>query len=261
MKLDVGNRTACHLLSMLCVALLTIAGCGGSDPAEAADPQMADPSGSAEQHKVAQENLKKVHAAAKSFQQGNQGQWPGLEGKGGLMFPIKGMYPDYVTDPRILINPTNEKAAGKIKDLPVNEGNLPAIWYNGSYWYLGYAVTNEKEGLALVAAVKKMLEEGQAPTGDIKVPEGEGDGGGDTIYHLRDGVARFFTQDINDPAVGAVSESEIPVMISPPTDGGGEVLFMDGHVQFMKYPGEFPMTPAFINALESLDAMMRAASK
>lgn len=257
MKLRVGDRSLCYMLSTLCIVLLMFTGCGRSEPAVAAAAQEASAPGNAEQHKATQENLRKIHAAATAFRKTNQGQWPGLEGRGGLMFPIKGMYPDYVTDPRLLVNPANAKALGKVGDLPVNEKNLPAIWYNGSYWYLGYAVTNEKEGLALVAAIKKMLQEGKAPAGDIKVPKGDGDGGGDTIYRLREGVDRFFVQDINNPAATAVSDARIPVMISPPADGGGEVLFMDGHVQFMHYPGDFPMTPAFITALESLDAMMR----
>ena len=29
--------------------------------------------------------------------------------------------------------------------------------------------------------------------------------------------------------------------------GGGNVLYMDGHVEFIKYPGKFPMTPCMAN--------------
>lgn len=230
-------------------AVLVFAGCGSGDTAFAAPNQ--DP------HQTTQENLKKLHAAATAYHKKNQGQWPGLESRGGLMFPIKGMYPDYVTDPRIMVNPANP-AVAKVESLPVNEKNLPAIWYNGSYWYLGYAITNEREGLALVDAIKKGLQEGNLPAGDLKVAKGDGDGGGDTIYRLREGVARFFVQDINNPAASAVSQDDIPVMIAKPVDGGGEVLYMDGHVSFMHYPGDFPMTPKFISALESLDTQLRA---
>ena len=34
---------------------------------------------------------------------------------------------------------------------------------------------------------------------------------------------------------------------------GASVLFLDGHVEFMRYPGKFPMTEKVIKALESLD--------
>jgi hypothetical protein len=33
------------------------------------------------------------------------------------------------------------------------------------------------------------------------------------------------------------------------------VLFLDGHTEFVPYPGKFPMTKRFIEALESLDAL------
>jgi prepilin-type processing-associated H-X9-DG protein len=31
--------------------------------------------------------------------------------------------------------------------------------------------------------------------------------------------------------------------------GGGNVLYMDGHVEFLKYPSEGPMTRAIVEAL------------
>jgi len=78
-------------------------------------------------------------------------------------------------------------------------------------------------------------------------------GGGNTMYRLRQGIERFFITDINHPAATAEAASVIPVMwdhISTSTadfshvPGGGNVLYMDGHVEFLRYPAErFPMTP------------------
>lgn len=205
---------------------------------------------------VAANHLKQIHQAAKKYGKDNNGHWPPLDAQSAApTISMKEVYPNYLTDPRLMVNPANEKAASKVAGLPVNAANLPAFWNNGSYWYLGYAMTNEETGLAFVRAYKAALAHGHVPTGNIKVPMGEGDGGGDTIYPLREGVNTSFVRDINNPAGSEVSESEIPVMISRPVDGGGNVLFMDGHVEFMQYPGKFPMTPAFISALESLDHM------
>jgi len=36
---------------------------------------------------------------------------------------------------------------------------------------------------------------------------------------------------------------------------GGHILYLDGHVEFVSYPGKFPMTPAFIDGLRSLDTL------
>jgi prepilin-type processing-associated H-X9-DG protein len=35
---------------------------------------------------------------------------------------------------------------------------------------------------------------------------------------------------------------------------GGNVLYLDGHVDFVRYPGKFPMTEKFIEALREIDA-------
>jgi len=74
-----------------------------------------------------------------------------------------------------------------------------------------------------------------------------------TVYRLREGIERFFITDINNPAASAVAQSELPVMWDEayaPGDagwwfnhvpGGSNILYMDGHVEFVKYPGEWPI--------------------
>jgi len=78
-----------------------------------------------------------------------------------------------------------------------------------------------------------------------------------TVYRLREGIERFFITDINNPAATAQAQSEISVMsdwvnikIGTGTNfnhvpGGGNVLYMDGHVSFIRYPGEWPVSPLF----------------
>jgi prepilin-type processing-associated H-X9-DG protein len=80
---------------------------------------------------------------------------------------------------------------------------------------------------------------------------GWGNAGGDYLYQIREGVERFIVSDINNPAATAISQSEIAVMWDYTTTsmsrfshvpGGSNVLYLDGHVSFMKYPGPFPVT-------------------
>ncbi len=40
---------------------------------------------------------------------------------------------------------------------------------------------------------------------------GEGNGGGDTVYRLREGIERFLITDINNPAASAMAQSQLPV--------------------------------------------------
>ncbi len=74
------------------------------------------------------------------------------------------------------------------------------------------------------------------------------------LYRLREGIERFFITDINNPAASAEAQSEIPVMWDLASwlaeefnhvPGGSNVLFMDGHVSFIRFPGDFPITRAF----------------
>jgi len=76
-------------------------------------------------------------------------------------------------------------------------------------------------------------------------------GGSGTLYRLREGIERFFVSDINNAAASNRAQSEIPVMLDEISStvqefnhipGGGNVLFMDGHVEFIKYPGDWPIT-------------------
>lgn len=123
-----------------------------------------------------------------------------------------------------------------------------------AYWYLPYAVINEKQGLAFVEAYKEALLKEEEPPRRLDVPEGHGAGGSGKLYRLQSGVTDMFIRDINNPAASAVSTSEIPVMVAQPKPGesGANVLFMDGHVEFVNW-GEFPVTKPFINALAKLD--------
>jgi prepilin-type N-terminal cleavage/methylation domain-containing protein/prepilin-type processing-associated H-X9-DG protein len=83
---------------------------------------------------------------------------------------------------------------------------------------------------------------------------------GKPLHWLKEGIERFFITDINNPAATAVAQSELAVMwdnmnfdeLDPRPDdiagafhhfpGGTNVLWMDGHVTFQRYPGDkFPM--------------------
>ena len=79
------------------------------------------------------------------------------------------------------------------------------------------------------------------------------------IRKIKEGIERFLITDINNPAGGAKAQSDITVMwdrlVYSPTDadrrmrfnhmpGGGNILYMDGHVAFRRYPQDkFPITP------------------
>jgi prepilin-type processing-associated H-X9-DG protein len=106
-------------------------------------------------------------------------------------------------------------------------------------------------------------------TGDVNVsglslpntsPRVDDDGGAlPTKYlALKEGIERFLITDINNPAGSAHAQSTVPVMWDTwagynqffnmsivegfnHVPGGSNVLYMDGHVQFIKYGTQFPV--------------------
>lgn len=95
-------------------------------------------------------------------------------------------------------------------------------------------------------------------------------GNSDRFLRVREGAERWLITDVSNPAAAAVAESSVPVLwdqsmkgqTTGPSDeqtkmkfnhlpGGANVLYMDGHVEFQKYPapkeddvpcGDFTMT-------------------
>jgi len=86
----------------------------------------------------------------------------------------------------------------------------------------------------------------------------QGNGGGAVIHRLKEGIERFLITDINNPAGSARAQSDIALMydriIFAAGDadynsrmnhlpGGSNVLYMDGHVNFKKFPqDDFPIS-------------------
>jgi len=84
-----------------------------------------------------------------------------------------------------------------------------------------------------------------------------------TWYRLREGIERFFITDINNPAATTLAQSDVFVMWDDFTifvsEGGGahggtnfnhipggcNVLYMDGHTEFVRFPGKTPVSVAY----------------
>jgi prepilin-type processing-associated H-X9-DG protein len=202
-----------------------------------------------------QNNLKQMGLVYKMFANESKGQkYPHLSSTPGQLMSAKNeIYPEYLTDTNVLICPSMQDSE-KWRDR--KDGAID----DESYFYLGYAVSDDKDTLAFCDAYKEHMTKGQPLDGDLTVPMGMGASGSNTICQLREGVERFLITDINNPAGAALIQSKLPVLIERPENHmpkGGNVLFMDGHVEFIKYGTQWPMTDRTMNALKELDAMGR----
>lgn len=80
---------------------------------------------------------------------------------------------------------------------------------------------------------------------------GFGNAGGDTVYRLREGIERFLITDINNAATSNMAQSDVWIMTDRlntvasefnHVPGGANVLFQDGHVEFIRYGSQVPVT-------------------
>ncbi len=101
------------------------------------------------------------------------------------------------------------------------------------------------------------MDEGTWPP-SVDAAKAQGTAGGSKIYKLREGIERFLITDINNAGNASQAQSSVPVMwdtFGNPTNsaataggavfnhipGGCNVLYMDGHSTFVKFPGDFPI--------------------
>ena len=78
------------------------------------------------------------------------------------------------------------------------------------------------------------------------------------LHRLREGVERFFVTDASALDAWALARASLPVMWDfshgdvhkrpefNHVPGGANVLYMDGHVDFHKFPSEFPLIGAWV---------------
>ena len=197
------------------------------------------------------------------------------------------IYPEYLSDMNIYNCPSDaapidlEGGQWNLNEDP-NGPLLTCRFSNRSYNYYMLAII-ERDMLAVPGTANKVpftladfdadfgagmvmvdLEIGQwgAGTGDGSVFFGSVTTDGLTVYHLKEGIERFYIRDINNPAATALAQSDVPVMMDDINEGnpdmmnhipgGCNVLFMDAHVEFVRYPGETPVSRAFVELVRFL---------
>jgi len=196
------------------------------------------------------------------------------------------IYPEYLNDPNIMICPSTAEMdllmngdCGEITGLVPNPapGWNTGIWNDADgnfnldcyadcpqicYMYLGWMVNSVEDAQAWTYAATTGEGLGTwTPTSHNPDADKSGEtdlGEQRTIYRLREGIERFLITDINNPAASAVAQSEVPIMFDEVSDniqwfshvpGGCNVLYLDGHVEFVKYPGEWPVNAEFIEVM------------
>jgi prepilin-type processing-associated H-X9-DG protein len=205
-------------------------------------------------------------------------------------FDVISVYPEYLTDLNILICPSDADGDSKLASWYDDDTPNPCKVNDGSYSYYGWVVlpevvitiddVNHPDFNTLATATPHFNVDFLTGVGtvlggtDKSLHEDDVDVGSATVYRLREGIERFFISDINNPAATAMAQSEINVMwdsvwiparvdTSEPganyfnhVPGGGNVLYMDGHVTFVRYPGTWPVCKAKVQMKNLLQQML-----
>jgi hypothetical protein len=136
------------------------------------------------------------------------------------------------------------------------EGDLPD---DQAFTYLGYVLRDDADVRDYAAGYRKSVTAASDDAPLFLEDLSSSRKGENPIFRIREGIERFLITDINNPAAAATAQSQIPVVIEWPENHtmsggrqGGSVLYMDGHVEFVKYPGKWPMTEETIGILRGL---------
>jgi len=149
-----------------------------------------------------------------------------------------------------------------------NNGKVePCEVYEHPYVYLGWAIEDRMTRAEInpvtgntfitdldenIESLYALLDTHDNPAGAVAatesewpVPEGTGNANGNKIYRLREGIERFLVTDINNPAASAQAQSALAIMWDEISGdeashfnhvpGGCNVLYMDGHVDYLRY--------------------------
>lgn len=197
---------------------------------------------------------------------------------------IEFLYPEYLTDLNILICPSAIGGADALSRWDKLETNAPfkrelSTSRNGvvepcevlsfPYTYIGYIIPSrigdtQQQCDALWQNIFDTINGfatriQQDPTvvhKDWQLAFSIPDYSSNTFFRFREGIERFMITDINNPSRSQYSQSNVAVIWDVVCDepnhfnhvpGGSNVLFMDGHVEFMRWPGASGPNGSWIN--------------
>ena len=236
-------------------------------------------------------NLRQMGLALKMYANESSGSFPPIQRHTGdscdqinpgiLMFDGLTMYPEYITEVRVLVCPSGFDAHNQWENgrwnRPDGRGGQrqggttnPCLLDQLSYFYTGWLFESEwvaEPGTRdyspkFAKALKEHITAAKVADLDKDWKFADELEEVHDVMRLREGVERFRITDINNPSQANISQSINPVMFDRvDTDakgfnhvpGGANVLYMDGHVEFIRYPADYPVSRAWAELVDALE--------
>lgn len=212
--------------------------------------------------------LKQHHLSLRMYLDDNDGIFPLLSSEPGrLMWDSEVLYPEYSPDPTTYLCLGDEDRSNLETDPDVVREDYLDDW---SYFYLSFAMFDDDDVVQFAEYYKARVSASLPFDEEISIPDTKvlayyNDDPHIAYSHLwriRDGVERFFIWGYINTVSHERARQEViprvPVLIERPgnhEEPGGHVLYWDGHVEFIEYPGKWPMTEKTIGILNELDAL------
>lgn len=197
---------------------------------------------------AASENLQEIGKALLAFSEQSPGNRlpPMVTDLPGVWVPdLRLLYPRYIKDPALLVRPSlNDPALLKamqnaLSQSPPDFAQAHALMAR-SYVYTGYVLLDE----AALAAFKTATNGADAP--DV---ESDIDTADKMLRRLKKDVEYFFVVDRGNPMAATSIRASIPIMFETFNSkafgrdpDGANVLYLDGHVDYVRFGSKFPIT-------------------
>jgi prepilin-type processing-associated H-X9-DG protein len=151
-------------------------------------------------------------------------------------------------------------------DPPISREVIHSFFVESNYYYLGYAVSDDDEVELFAKEFKRAFAAGKPLDYNIPKPGKPGPGEHPVLYPLLEGVERAFVFKFGygpgNPDQERGSKARLPTLIEHVGrhgDSAAHVVYMDGHVEYLTYPGKWPMTVKTVQLLQELDDLGQAA--
>jgi prepilin-type processing-associated H-X9-DG protein len=213
-------------------------------------------------------NLKELGLVLNMYSLENGDRFPPVDDRrNNFTFETRLLYPEYLSDASIAYCPFDvdydpDTVFRLISDHPdgTPKGRVhPDCFTGDSYVYLGWAIARDEEAEALFEVYDELSW--QDYDNEITVSEGMGNAGRNIIQRLETGAGESLITDISLIFSGEeIGSSVIPVVFDRPFADtmkrnhfvvpGCNVLYLDGHVDFHRYPGDFPVSITMAGSLD-----------
>jgi len=187
------------------------------------------------------------------------------------------VYPEYLTDINVCVCPSDSERDKDLESFKTDGQVDTCKFYSYSYQYVPYVLTDKillapgvgpndatlqpdstlfnylnPDFLNAMTTLLGDISSWGSGSATASVFDEDANSGTSTGYRVREGIERFMITDINNPAGSSRAQSEIFLMwddVSGSTvglfnhaPGGGNVLYLDGHVAFIRYPSNTPFS-------------------